>query len=196
MRRRATFLLAAVLAGAAVHADDNLPGSGFPASRYTELWTKSPFAVATPDGASGPSSPDYTLVGIASFDGVSYASIIDKQSNEHFLLSSAQPARGLTLVSVTPGKDAASASADIRKDGEMLTLKLESAPAPNVAAVMPNQGMPTTVPPGMPIPPGTPLGSQRPPSVYIHRPMRFIPMPPGVQTRSNGNPVQPSAPGQ
>jgi len=105
-----------------------LPGAGFAASRYEVLWTKSPFAVASAEG--GQESPDYALKGIAQFDGISYASLIDKRSPgpepEHFLLSSDKPVKGLTLVSISRGHDSSGTFAVIQKDGQVSTLKLET----------------------------------------------------------------------
>lgn len=118
----------------------DLPGDGFSASRYESLWTKSPFAVASPDGAA-PETADYSLVGIARIDGVSYASLVEKQSQIHFLVSDNMPARGLTLVSVTRGtEDGLGTFALIKKDDQLMTLKLDIASNPataNLAAVPP-----------------------------------------------------------
>ena len=48
---------------------------------------------------------NYALVGIAQFDGVSYASLIDRQTQKHFLLSNGETVGDLTLVSVLPDSD-------------------------------------------------------------------------------------------
>jgi hypothetical protein len=132
------FALAAGLALTAqpVRADDPaLPGAGFPASRYAALWTKSPFAVATSEEAVD-TSPDYMLVGFANVDGISYASLIDAHNQEHFLISTDKPIRGLTLNSITPGHDGSDTYASVLKDGQTITLRLEAPPAPaSVAGV-------------------------------------------------------------
>ena len=141
-----------------------MPGEGFPASRYETLWTKSPFAVETPEAAQG--SPDYQLVGIARFDGVSYASLIETQTQQHFLLSSDQPVRGLTLISITRGQGPAGNQVIVQKNGQQITLHQDTsntgpgpgqsappgvAPAPAPAPVaqplpMPGAGGPGTAP--------------------------------------------------
>jgi hypothetical protein len=124
MNRRllpAIFAVALVLPGSlGTKADPPaLPGNGFDASRYKTLWTKSPFAVASDNSAQ--TSPDYSLVGIAEIDGISYASLIDKQSQEHFLLCSDKPDRGLTLISIKRGQDTSDTTAIIqKKDGESI----------------------------------------------------------------------------
>jgi len=125
-----------------------LPGSGFNGDRYTTLWTKSPFAIATPEAAAA--SQDYQLVGLAQFDGVSYASLIDKQTQEHFVLSSDKPVKSLTLISVAHSTEGGSAV--IQRNGEILTLKQEGAPLAalgqppmpvNVQGAMPMSTFPT-----------------------------------------------------
>lgn len=165
----------------------SLPGNGWEASHYTALWTQSPFAVATPDAA--PESADYALVGIAQIDGVSYASLTDKKSSEHFLLASDKPVHGLKLVSITSGKDAASSSATVEKDGKSMTLKLEQGPPP---AAIPAPPQPQGVPPGAipgsivpPQPPGNrPPGAPNGPPPVSQRPrIIHVPPPPTVQPR-------------
>jgi hypothetical protein len=125
-------------------APATLPGAGFEGDRYANLWTKSPFAVATPDAPAA--SEDYALVGVAQFDGVSYVSLIDKQTQgDHFVLSSDKPIKDakhnldLKLVSISRGPGGASAV--IQRNGESLTLHQEQAPA---AASSP--GMPGNIP--------------------------------------------------
>jgi hypothetical protein len=101
----------------------SLPEGGFAPSHYEVLWTKSPFAVASAEAAQ--ESPDYDLVGVAQIDGMFYACLIDKQSNEHFLLATDDKSvRGLRLISVTRGQDNGSASATIQKDSQLFTLTL------------------------------------------------------------------------
>ena len=131
MISRGLFALGLVLAtGARAHAAGDLPGAGFPADRYSTLWTKSPFAIATPDAAE--TSPDYSLVGVAQFDGVTYVSLIDRKSQEHFVLSSDKPVRNLTLVSVAHGPTGTSAL--IQRNGETLALRQEQGPVAAAAS--------------------------------------------------------------
>ena len=178
MNPRYLLFHAALIAGLALAAgtgradDAAVPGSGYPASRYETLWTQSPFAASTEEGAG---SADFALVGIAQFDHVAYASLIDKHTMEHFLVTSDQPARGFTLVSVKHGGDPTASFAVLQKDGQSLTLKLETAPPPT-------QGPPGGGPPGAD---GTaaaatsamPTGAA-PPHVHIHRIRVVVPPPP------------------
>jgi hypothetical protein len=177
--------LAVLPRAAASDNDPSLPGNGFSASRYETLWLKSPFSVASADG-SAPESPDYSLVGIAEFDGISYASIIDKKNNlEHFLISSEQDSHGLKLISVTRGNDAGSTLAMLQKNGEPLTLKLDISAGSAVAggpgaSVIPTPviQMPGAVPAQIPSRPDYFTPGQPPPVIY--RPhMITIPPPPG-----------------
>ena len=72
MSKHLCFLLA-FFSGVQVHAD-TLPGPAFDADRYRVLWEESPFAVATPVAVE---SQEFSLVGVAQFDGVAYVSLVD-----------------------------------------------------------------------------------------------------------------------
>jgi hypothetical protein len=170
--------------------DASLPGNGFPASRYETLWLKSPFSVASADG-SAPESPDYSLVGIAEFDGISYASLIDKKNNqEHFLISSDQDSHGLKLVSVTRGQNANGTMATLQKNGEPLTLKLDisagsaTAGGPGTSAIpTPVLQMPGATPMPTPARPDYFAPGQPPPVTY--RPHMIAIPPPPNQLRNS-----------
>ena len=169
----ALFFLAPFYLHGAEPTQPALPGAGFDPARYSQLWTKSPFAVATPEGAA--ESPDYALVGVAEFDGISYASLTDRHSQEHFVLSSDKPVRGLVLVSINRGKDVASTSVNLQKDGQPLTLNLEIAPsaaAPGMpVANLPPGNVPASASPSAIYSPRT----NAPPPVRIHHPLIHLP---------------------
>jgi len=176
--------LAAGVAGfGRVAAEDEsvVPSEGFAAPRYEALWSKSPFAVASPEGVQ--ESPDYSLVGIAQFDGVTYASLIDKKNQDRILVATGKPANGLTLVSVTRGHDANGTTAVLQKNGQTITLKLEQA-----AAVATN-GMPGGAPSPQGAPPAIPMlpmpgsggeysGGGGPPRSRFRHPLISVPPPP------------------
>lgn len=82
-------------------------------------------------------SSDYSLVGIAQFNGISYASLIAKQNQEYFLLTTDKPARGLTLVSISQEYNASDVMAVVRKDGRLVTLKWEQPPLLASATIVP-----------------------------------------------------------
>jgi hypothetical protein len=173
------------VSAAVADTDPPLPSSGFNGDRYSTLWTKSPFAIATPEAAAA--TQDYQLVGLAQFDGVSYASLIDKQTQEHFIVTSEKPVKNLTLISVQ--HDSHGGSAVIGRNGEQLVLHEEDAP-PTTASIQPPG--PGPVPGGLTF--GAPNGPRPssnpsvggmispafnpPPRVRIHRPLIIVPPPP------------------
>jgi len=156
-----------------------LPGAGFDVAHYEALWTKSPFSVSS---EAGPESPDYALVGIAQFDGIYYVSLIDQKNQEHFLVSTSKPARGLVLVSVTPGHGTSDAFAMLQRDGQPITLKMQA--MPNTAPPPPN-GNPPAAAVNQPPVPGSPAAfatqgvgpasAETPPPVRIRRPSTRVP---------------------
>ncbi len=164
-----------LLLGAAARAEDSgLPGGPFAASRYETLWTSSPFSVATPVAVE---SAEYALVGAAEFDGVSYASVIDKKSQEHFVVTNKTPSHGLTLVSLAHGTGPTSAT--LQRNGALLKLTADNTPPPPGAASpmsMPGMsGMPGMARPGMA--PVNPYSIHRP-SVRAYRTPVYVPTPP------------------
>jgi hypothetical protein len=170
-----------------------LPSGGFPASRYETLWTKSPFAVATSETAVD-TSPDYMFVGFANVDGISYASVIDAHNQEHFLISTDRPNRGLTLTSITRSHDGSDTFAVVQKDGQSITLKLEQPPASAPIAGMNMQ--PGGFNPQIPMPgsaPSFPGGTSiRPFPARFHRPIIHLPPPPQPQSPPISPPPPPS----
>ena len=199
--------LALVIAPA--FADDSvLPAQGNAASHYETLWTKSPFSVATPEEAD--SSPDYTLVGITQLDGVAYASVVDSHTQDHFVISTEKTVQGLKLMSITHSRSGSDTFASVQKDGQTLSLKLQSAPvqpagpAPGANGQPPglpmaNQGIQNIQMPVTGVPPpdyGTP-NSSVPRSVRVHRPIIHLPPPPGAPAASaipQGAPQPPVTP--
>lgn len=171
-------MLASPVAWAApVSASSAVPGPAFDGGRYANLWTKSPFAVATPD-ASSATSADYQLVGLAQFDGISYASLIEKQSQEHFILASNKPVKDLKLVSVSRGPNGGSAV--VMHNGESLILREEAAPldAGSTAAlrtIIPPPGM---MPSPNPAVGGLVPANRLPPRARLHHLIRVPPPPP------------------
>jgi hypothetical protein len=188
-------------------ADSALPATGgYPADRYAILWTKSPFAVATSETV-GEESPDYILYGVANQDGIFYASVVERQNQEHFLLSSDKPVRGLTLKSINRTKDGLSTFAEVTKDGQPLTLKLEQASAATPGA--PGMGV-INAPAGgimqqIPMPgaaSGFPNGASVRPFTRFHRPAIHLPpqpaqaAPAAPATPTSNTPPPPPAPPQ
>ena len=104
---------------------------------------------------------NYSLVGVARFDGISYASLIDRQTKEHFLLSTEKAENGLTLTSITSDWSASGASAVIQQDGRLIILKLGSnergavsdTPSPQTVPLANSFPMPDLATPDHPTPP-------------------------------------------
>lgn len=167
---------------------------GYPAARYQSLWTQSPFSVETPEEDTTESA-EYALVGIAQIDGVSYASLIEKQNQNHLLVSSDKPINGLTLTSITH-KTSGDTYATLIRDGQPMTLKLEALAA---NAALQGGGMPGVPAPGTMAPnamvspnipmPGANTQSARP-LIRIRRPIIHVP----PRTDAGGAPVGQPAP--
>jgi len=199
--KKTTLLLAFLsMTALTLRADDPPPSAdstdsaaahdGFPASRYEQLWSKSPFAVETPDQAVTESA-DYSLVGVAQLGNVTYASLIDKHSGSHILVSSDKALGGLSLASISKHSDGVYAS--LTNQGQPLVLKLESSPSPT--------GAPGTMPAGtvpsmqsIPMPGAETPQFATPPRVRFHRPL--IHLPPRFPNQSvPGATGQPTPPG-
>jgi hypothetical protein len=177
-RNRAIAACLLLQAGLSVRASagGDLPGAAFDFSRYHALWEKSPFAVATPVAAE---SSEYSLVGAAQFDGVSYASIIDKQNSDHFVVTSATPAHGFTLVDLVRGQNADSTFATLENNGGVLKLKLETAAVTANSSSSPASGAPAAQAAPVFSPPAFLQGiHRRPPRVRMINPPIFVPRPP------------------
>jgi hypothetical protein len=77
-------------------------------------------ALASPVwGEEAAPSPSLMLVGVAEADGVIYASVVDAQTGERFLLNTRAADGGLELVSATAGE-----SAVVRQNGQSFLLRL------------------------------------------------------------------------
>ena len=176
---------------------------GYPSARYQSLWTQSPFAVETPDEAPTESA-EYSLVGVAEIDGVSYASLIEKQNQNHLLISTDKPVNGLALNSITHKPDG-DTYATLTRDGQPLTLKLETVATGVMApGVMPNAApqMPGPVTPNGAVPftqnipmPGAGGPQSVRPLIRIRRPIIHVPArgPDGTVPQS-GQPAPPPPP--
>ena len=182
-------------------SDDNDPAAhqGYAPPRYEDLWTKSPFAVETPD-TQVTDTAEYSLVGVAQLGDVTYVSLVQKQSQAHLLVSSDKPLGDLTLNSVANKSDGI--YANLTQNGQPLTLKLVETtpqagapPAPGMPAMFnPNAGGPGMAPAGgqnIPMP-GTFNPSQARPLIRIRRPIIHVP---NRLPNPGGEPAPAPAPG-
>jgi len=186
--------------------DDNDPAAhqGYEPPRYEDLWTKSPFAVETPD-TQVTESAEYSFVGVAQLGNITYVSLVQKQNQAHLLVTSDKPLGDLKLDSISNKPDGVYAS--FTQNGQPLTLKLETAPAgvpqANYAAPAQNVAMPGSKPmmfnpSGVPgaggqnIPmPGSFNPSTARPLIRIRRPLIHVP---GRIPGPSGQPIPPTAP--
>jgi hypothetical protein len=171
---------------------------GYPAARYEELWTHSPFSVATPDEPTTDSA-EYSFVGYAQAQGgngatISYVSLVQKQNQNHLLVSSDKPLGGLELKSVDKRSDGVYAS--LIQNGQPLTLKLELAQTGVQAAAIPNPNF--TMPQNFGIPngqnyqmPGAINPNTGRPFIRIRRPIIHVPTRTGIMP---GQPPPPPSP--
>jgi len=169
-------------------SDDNDAAAhrGFSPERYQDLWTKSPFAVETPD-APVTDSAEYSFVGVAQLGDVTYVSLVQKQNQAHLLVSSDKPLGDLKLDSISNKGDGVYAS--FTQNGQPLTLKLETAPAGGGAPPLPTPmpGVPggmnpifqqqtNASPGGQNIPmPGSFNPATARPMIHIRRPLIHVP---------------------
>ena len=98
-----------------------VPESGPDVSRYTTLWTNSPFVTATEEAPA--ETPDYLLTGVAELEGVSYASLIDQKNKSHILLASDKPMANLKLISISRNRSMITAVVD--QGGRRITVQLQ-----------------------------------------------------------------------
>jgi hypothetical protein len=132
---RASFVLVIVLSLRSLFAEDGLlvQGQGYSADRYAILWTKSPFAVASNDADTTATMSDYELAGVAQAGGVCYASLIEKRTQVHLLLSSDKSAGSLELVSISRSS-AGMPTALVRDNGKLLRLNIDKTLTSSTAA--------------------------------------------------------------
>lgn len=93
--------------------------------------------VAADESAASVSAPqdsfNYALVGVARFDGVSYASLINRQTKMRLLLFTDKPVDGLKLISVGGDEATAGPSAIIDRAGVSIQLKVEADPGTDLS---------------------------------------------------------------
>jgi len=131
-----------------------------------------------------PTTSDFSLVGIARFDGASYACLFDAKTQRHLLLSTRDPESGLKLVSVASEDDSVGPSALIQANGTSILLKLgygtitvsaEAATDPEPVSQV--DSAPSTAIPSSVLPmPGTPKNKKLVPPAGASLPLVFRPV--------------------
>ena len=169
-----------------------------PYTKYSGLWTNSPFTSKPPPAEAGPENnplDDYALIGVSSLGDKKYrVTIINKKKPEEprIYVESDRESKGFKIVGVTrkPGDPtgtvvsmtSGSMMGNVSYDQKLLTL---TAVVPKAPAPQPGQ----QIMPGQPPVPGQPGAPQRQP-----RP-RVVP-PPTPTAGEQGQPAQPVQPVQ
>jgi hypothetical protein len=186
-------LLAPVLAGGAA-AD--VPKKA-PLTKYTGLWTNSPFTSKPPPPEAGPAAnplEDYTLAGVSPITGGYRVTLLNKKKpEERIIVDSGKTRDGFKILSVTrkPGDplgtvvrmSSGTVTGTVAFDEKMLTLA-----QPPAAAAKPQ------LPPGVQPQPGQPQPGQQP--LRQPRPRVVPPPPPGTPGAQPVPQAQPQIPGQ
>jgi hypothetical protein len=160
-----------------------------PITKYTRLWTDSPFTSKPPPPEAGQvANPleDYSLAGVSPVAGGYRVTLLNKKKpEERIIVETDRPSEGFKILGVTrkPGDPlgtvvrmmSGSVTGTVAFDEKLLTLATPPAPKP------PPQGAPPGVAPGQPPQPNT-AGQQRQP-----RP-RVVP-PPAPQAQPQAQPA-------
>jgi len=115
--------------------------AGFPVERYSTLWEHSPFTTSSVQQDSAPPgfAQNLALVGIARIGDEDVITLLNRQSLERFIVSSARPNKqGLKVVSVSSDADPLKTSVTLQMGGEtgkvgfdkVLLAQTQSAPPP------------------------------------------------------------------
>jgi hypothetical protein len=183
-------LLAPALAGWAVAAAD-LPRKA-PLSKYTVLWTNSPFTSKPPPPEAGPTvNPleDYVLSGVSPISNGYRVTLLNKKTpDKRIVVETDKPAEGFKILSVKrkPGDPLGTvvsmSSGSVNGTVSFDTALLALTPPPAAAPPKPNQP-PGIQPPPQPAQPGQPALRQPRP--------RVVPPPPATTPQPNQQQARP-----
>lgn len=99
-----------------------------PAERYSALWQKNPFTIASvEDAPQAGFAQNLAVVGIAKIGGEAIVTVLNKQTQERFTMDSSGGPQGMKVVSVSMDTDPLKASVTIRKGGETATVGFDRA---------------------------------------------------------------------
>ena len=183
-----------------------------PLSRYSNLWTNSPFTSKPPplEGGIGPNPlDDYALIGVSPI-GVSTTSgniyrvtlINKKKPDERIIVDSDKaPKDGLKIIEVirksgdplgtTVRMNSGSLTGTVAFESKLLTL----AQAPKAPPGIPGQ-LPKQIQPGQPVQPGQPGQPGQPVDPALRQPRPRVVPPPLPQVNAQAQPAQPGQPSQ
>jgi len=143
---------------------------GYPVDRYSTLWKRSPFTIASVQQDAVPDSfaSKLALVGVARIGSEDFVILLNKDSQERINVSSITNGQGLKLIAVEANPDPLKASATIQKGTEIANVKYDqtllaasSVPVPAVNVAAP-QALPPNGEPPIPHTGPTPVRRHRP----------------------------------
>lgn len=112
------------LAGAA--AEEALPKE-VGVDRYESLWRRSPFDLPSSDSATGPvPSQGLYLSGVMRVGEEEFVTIVDRATEQTFLVGREANAQGWSLVTMQRSDDATKVSATVRRGDEAISVRFDS----------------------------------------------------------------------
>lgn len=169
---------------------DGIVGPSFPASRYTQLWERSPFqleSIAPPVQSEG-LAQRYALTGIAEISDIGpIVFLMERATQQRLTVQTDSGDGGLSLVGVDLQQKYADSTATVRQGGEVGVVKFDAvASMPSI----PQQTMPV---------PGRPMnGAQAVPQQGMPQPAQIPGSAqgiPGQVAQGQAVPVNPAVPG-
>lgn len=163
-------------------AEEKAIPQGYTAERYSALWERSPFTIASAADAAPaePVAAKLVLAGVVKIGSDDIVTLLNKDSQERILVTQTPNAQGYKLVSVEQNSDPLKVVATLQKGTESIKVRFDpsqfvvqssSQPQPPGQNPLPNANLP-----GMPVPARSlPLGSQ---PVMPGSPERVVRRPP------------------
>jgi len=180
------------LSGISSAAKAGVVPEGYPVERYSALWQRSPFTIASIQQEAVPAgfASKLALVAVAKIGSEDMAILLDKDSQERINVDSGINGKGLKLVSVEPNPDPLKASVTIQKGAEVAKVKYDPSLLAAAGVPPPNNANPV---PGQ-IPPPIPGQAVSPPLPPVSRVRRTLPIPSPYQAPPVTNVPAPAVP--
>lgn len=154
------------------------------AKKYSALWERNPFAIASAEDAPRPGfAQNLAVVAVAKIGEETLVTLLDRQTQERHIVDSNNGSQGMRVVSVIMDSDPLKISVILRKGNETATVGFDrtqiaaaSSPAPPAHAAAPP----------VPIAPALPAGGATASGAYkVQRRAPLVPLPAG---RANSRP--------
>ncbi len=169
-------------------------GEAYPLSRYSALWTRSPFQLESiaPTVQSEGISKRFALTGIAQIDGEPIVFVMERATQERSMVKKDGGKTGLELVQIDVQQKYDDSTATVRLAGEVGILKFDATAIPPVPQMaVPGQNRPNQPGQNRPNQPGVPQAmiSPQPIPGAVQPPGQ--PMPPGQPAPVANGQIQP-----